>query len=83
MKQFILSTCKGTIFLSIIIALSCGNTQVDLEQKDVNVVLIDIDGDDIPDDGDNNGTPGDNPCGGGAIRNCDDNCPQDSNSDQV
>jgi len=39
----------------------------------------DSDGDGIPDDGDNSGTPGDNPCTGGEIENCDDNCPNDSN----
>jgi len=36
--------------------------------------LVDSDADGIPDDGDNSGTPGDNPCTGGTIENCDDNC---------
>jgi hypothetical protein len=35
----------------------------------------DDDGDGILEDGDGNGTPGDNPCVGGVTENCDDNCP--------
>ena len=42
----------------------------------------DSDGDGICDDGDDNGTPGDNPCTGGETENCDDNCPDDANSGQ-
>jgi hypothetical protein len=42
----------------------------------------DLDHDAIPDDGDGNGTPGDNPCTGGETYNCDDNCPVDSNPNQ-
>ena len=34
----------------------------------------DLDCDGVPNDGDNNGTPGDNPCTGGQTENCDDNC---------
>ena len=43
----------------------------------------DTDGDLIPDDGDESGTAGDNPCTGGAWSGCDDNCPNDVNSDQA
>ena len=43
----------------------------------VRVYDSDIDG--IPDDGDNSGTPGDNPCTGGETENCDDNCPNHPN----
>ena len=39
----------------------------------------DSDGDTICDDGDDNGTPGDNPCTGGETVGCDDNCPDDVN----
>jgi len=40
------------------------------------------DNDGIPADGDNSGTPGDNPCADGVIDNCDDNCPIDYNPNQ-
>jgi hypothetical protein len=43
----------------------------------------DIDHDGILDDGDNNGIPGDNPCTGGVIENCDDNCPNTFNPNQL
>jgi hypothetical protein len=36
--------------------------------------INDSDGDEIPDDGDESGTVGDNPCIGGNTVNCDDNC---------
>ncbi len=36
----------------------------------------DADEDGIPDDGDNSGTAGDNPCVGGNTVDCDDNCPE-------
>jgi hypothetical protein len=44
-------------------------------------VLADSDG--IPDDGDNSGIIGDNPCTGGNTVNCDDNCPNTYNPDQA
>jgi aminopeptidase N len=34
-------------------------------------------------DGDGNGIPGDNPCVGGETQNCDDNCPNTPNPDQL
>jgi len=43
----------------------------------------DIDRDGILDDGDNSGTPGDNPCVGGETENCDDNCPDVYNPGQT
>jgi hypothetical protein len=43
----------------------------------------DSDGDGICDDGDVSGTVGDNPCSGGNTVFCDDNCPDDANSDQA
>ncbi len=43
----------------------------------------DKDGDGIPDDGDGNGTKGDNPCRGGNIQSCDDNCINTLNPDQT
>jgi len=43
----------------------------------------DSDGDGVLDDGDGNGTPGDNPCAGGNINNCDDNCPNTPNANQA
>jgi hypothetical protein len=46
-------------------------------------VVFDYDSDGIPDDGDDSGTPGDNPCTGGQTENCDDNCPNDYNPDQA
>jgi hypothetical protein len=42
----------------------------------------DSDGDGIPDDGDDSGTVGDNPCTGGQTENCDDNCRTIANPDQ-
>jgi hypothetical protein len=42
----------------------------------------DVDGDGVLDDGDGSGTPGDAPCIGGAVSNCDDNCPRDVNPGQ-
>jgi len=42
----------------------------------------DDDNDTILDDGDESGTPGDNPCTGGETTNCDDNCPTISNPNQ-
>ncbi len=39
----------------------------------------DIDGDLIDEDGDGDGTPGNNPCTGGATTACDDNCPTVAN----
>ena len=44
---------------------------------------IDSDNDGILDDGDNSGVAGDNPCTGGNKVNCDDNCPNVSNPDQL
>jgi hypothetical protein len=41
------------------------------------------DGDDICNDGDNNGFAGDNPCTGGNTTSCDDNCPLTCNPDQL
>ena len=43
----------------------------------------DNDLDEVFDDGDGNGTPGDNPCTGGETALCDDNCPGMANPDQV
>ena len=43
----------------------------------------DSDDDGILDDGDNSGSSGDNPCTGGETENCDDNCANDYNPDQV
>lgn len=50
----------------------------------VGVVALatDSDGDGIADDGDFSGQSGDHPCRGGAVINCDDNCPSASNPDQ-
>ena len=47
------------------------------------VWAADPDGDGIDDDGDLSGTPGDNPCTGGATTNCDDNCWLIQNSNQA
>jgi len=43
----------------------------------------DRDGDLIPDDGDQSGVAGDNPCVGGATANCDDNCAGMQNASQA
>jgi len=43
----------------------------------------DDDNDGVADDGDASGVVGDNPCTGGANKNCDDNCRLDVNKDQV
>jgi hypothetical protein len=65
--------------------------QKDLDHDGIGDVCdSDVDGDAILDDGDISGTPGDNPCTGGATANCDDNCPavpnpgqEDSNSNGI
>jgi hypothetical protein len=44
---------------------------------------VDGDGDGILDDGDYSGVAGDNPCVGGNTLLCDDNCPDDANTDQA
>jgi len=44
--------------------------------------LTDTDDDGIPEDGDNSGIDGDNPCTGGQTESCDDNCPTIANPDQ-
>ncbi len=44
--------------------------------------VSDSDGDGIPDDGDYSGVVGDNPCTGGNIYNCDDNCRMTPNPNQ-
>ena len=41
--------------------------------------VIDSDGDEITDDGDGSGVEGDNPCTGGNVLDCDDNCPDVAN----
>jgi hypothetical protein len=43
----------------------------------------DSDDDGICDDGDDNGTPFDNPCTGGVTAGCDDNCPDNYNHNQA
>ena len=43
----------------------------------------DEDDDGILEDGDLSGVEGDNPCVGGAVDDCDDNCPEAANSDQA
>ncbi|MBW1803864.1 MAG: hypothetical protein JRJ85_24420, partial [Deltaproteobacteria bacterium] len=43
----------------------------------------DDDNDGIPDDGDHSGLIGDNPCTGGNVQGCDDNCQFDPNADQA
>ena len=43
---------------------------------------LDTDSDGIPDDGDRNGIPGNNPCTGGQTQNCDDNCRTIANPNQ-
>jgi hypothetical protein len=47
------------------------------------IMNTDTDDDDILDDGDHSGIPGDVPCTGGQIENCDDNCPVHYNPDQM
>jgi hypothetical protein len=58
-------------------------TVLDEESNILKVVEVQAsDEDGIPGDGDNNGTPGDNPCAGGATEDCDDNCPAVANAGQ-
>ncbi|MBI3449634.1 MAG: thrombospondin type 3 repeat-containing protein [Acidobacteria bacterium] len=45
--------------------------------------IADSDADRIDDDGDMDGTPGDNPCRAGDVSRCDDNCPCTPNSAQL
>ena len=51
-------------------------------EDEPSICIYDLDGDGIPDDGDNSGTIGDNPCVGGDTESCDDNCKGVVNSDQ-
>ncbi len=44
---------------------------------------LDWDGDGVNEDGDFSGTAGDNPCMGGQVANCDDNCPEYYNPNQI
>jgi subtilisin family serine protease len=48
----------------------------------ITIEDIDTDNDGILNDGDNSGIVGDNPCTGGSIESCDDNCPGTANPDQ-
>jgi len=58
--------------------------QEDLDSDGIGDICDpDIDGDNIAEDGDDSGIPGDNPCTGGETTNCDDNCPQQENPDQA
>jgi hypothetical protein len=50
---------------------------------DGNSFPLDLDGDGVLDDGNNNCVVGDNPCTGGNTTNCDDNCLSTSNPDQA
>ena len=47
------------------------------------VSLADLDGDGVPGDGNGSYAVGDRPCASGETQNCDDNCPEVSNADQL
>lgn len=51
-------------------------------QNALSQIQVDTDDDGILDDGDFSGDPNDNPCTGGAIANCDDNCVSIPNPNQ-
>ena len=48
-----------------------------------DVCDYDLDGDGVYEDGDNSGTAGDHPCPSGITEDCDDNCPNEYNPDQI
>jgi len=57
--------------------------QDDWNNNGVGDACDDADGDGVPDDGDGSGIAGDFPCMGGEVADCDDNCPDVSNTDQA
>ena len=51
--------------------------------RSLPTTAADPDADLVSSDSDSSGTPGDNPCTGGQTVSCDDNCPDDTNADQL
>ncbi len=61
-----------------------GSIPADLDGDHLcDVMDPDPDGDNVLDDGNNSGTTGDAPCGGGQYQYCDDNCPRTDNPNQA
>ncbi len=67
-------TCEGLV--------DEGFSDLDLDGL-ADCVDPDADDDGVLSDGDANGTAGDHPCTGGAVEDCDDNCPLAANADQA
>jgi len=76
-------TYKG-VDVHITNATYCFAEKEQAVEENISALLDDAIGDDdgIPADGDHSGTSGDNPCVGGQIAGCDDNCPAVSNPNQ-
>jgi hypothetical protein len=75
-RQISTATIAGLCFVCLIVFGQGATCTPPPEQA------LDSDMDGIPDDGDNSGVAGDNPCADGQTTNCDDNCPQAANADQ-
>jgi len=68
--------CDNCVFIE-------NEDQNDMDSDEIGDLCDDdIDGDLILNDGDNSGVDGDNPCTGGIVEDCDDNCPMIHNQSQ-
>jgi YVTN family beta-propeller protein len=76
-------TDGATYYYNALVKDSEGNVSVVRESFVCGGNGADTDSDGIADDGDGSGIAGDTPCTGGNISNCDDNCPDHLNPDQL
>ncbi len=69
--------------VQIIIPADASKCEIKWANPSMLLIVPDSDSDGIPDDGDNSGIAGDNPCTGGNSTLCDDNCINTSNTNQL